>query len=156
MKYKGKEVKGKNQEIIPIVRPDGNIIFIAGAVKNWLEFEALVPEPKAPKRTKPGGIVVEDTQNGNYLKAVSDYGDTRTDYLVLKSLQDTVDLEWETVDMQKPSTWANWKKELRDSDFTEIEIGRITMGVMKANSLDEKMIDEARTSFLAGRQESED
>ena len=155
MKFKGKVVKGKNQEIIPIPRPGEDIIFIAEAVQDWSQFSELMPEPTPPTVIKPGGVRFEDVQNPNYLKAMEEYVAARTDYLVLVSLQASPDVIWETVDISKPNTWKNYRKELADADITEIEVGKIVMGVMRANSLDESMIDEARANFLHGTQESE-
>ncbi|MEA2036320.1 MAG: hypothetical protein U9O94_02345 [Nanoarchaeota archaeon] len=155
MKYKGQVVKGKNQEIIPIPREGGDIIFIANAVKSWDEFENLVPEPEVPVLLKPGGKKVEDKNDPQYKKAVDKYNELRTHYIVLTSIKDTPDVEWETVDFGKPETWHNYRQELLDSDFSDIEIGRIMVGVMRANSLDENMIDEARSNFLHGQQGSD-
>lgn len=155
MKYKGERVKGRHQEIIPIPREGEDIIFIATAVKNWSEFDELVPMPQPPKIIKPGGVEFEDKNDTTYKKAMNSYADTKTNYLILASLADTPDLEWETVDMEKPNTWNNWKKELEESDFNDIEMQRITVGVMRANSLDDDMIDEARAHFLHGKQGSE-
>lgn len=155
MKYKGKEVKGRNREIIPIPRLEGDIIFIAGTVQNWSEFENLVPEPTPPKILKAGGVKIEDKNDPGYLKALDEYNELRTHYLIISSLQATEELEWETVDIQKPETWKNYKKELENSDFSELEIGRIIVGVMRANSLDESMIEEARSNFLREQQGSE-
>ncbi len=155
MKYKGQKVLSRNQEIIPIPRPDGDIVFIANAVRNWEEFDKILSEPKPPTILKPGGVKIEDKRDPSYLKALDEYNELRTHYLVLKSIDESPDIEWETVDLTKPDTWKNYRKELQDSNFTDIEIGRIMMGVMRANSLDEKMIDEARISFLHGQQGSD-
>lgn len=152
MKYKGQSVKGKNKEIIPIPREGGDIVFIAEAVKTWDEFETLVSEPQPPEIIKAGGVRIKDKKDPKFLKALDDFNEKRTNYLILMSLQATEDLEWETVDLSNPETWANYRKELEDSDFSEIEIGRIITGVMRANSLDETMIEEARNHFLHGLQ----
>jgi len=155
MKYKGKKVEGKNVEIIPIKRPEGDIIFIAEAVSNWDEFEKLLPEPTPPVVIKPGGQRVSDYTDKKFIKSVEEHARARTQWIVLKSLEATKDLEWETVDINKPETWLNYEKELKDSNFSIIEIGRIIRGVMVANSLDEDMIDAAKADFLATREEKE-
>lgn len=152
MKYKGKQVKGVNREIIPIPRDGGDIIFIADAVQSWSEFNKHLEEPKPPTMIKAGGTRVTNTSDPAYLKAVEEYNEQRTNFLIITSLRATDDLEWETVDYENPTTWGNYKKELEEADFSEIEIGRITMGVMRANALDERMIDEARNHFLHGQQ----
>jgi hypothetical protein len=153
MKYKGKKIEGKNVEIIPIPRPDGDVIFIAEAVTDWDEFEKIVPEPEVPMILKPGGIKIEQTNDKNYLKKIEEHNLLRTTWIVLKSLQATSELEWETVNMKDPKTWTNYERELKESGFSPIEIGRIIKGVMAANALDEDMIDAAKADFLAIREE---
>jgi hypothetical protein len=155
MKYKGKAVVGRNEEVIPILRPDGDIIFIAQAIQNWDEFNELVKPPEAPILLKPGGVKVANVKDKAFMKAVGEYEEMRTNYIVLASLQNSPDLEWESVDIRKPSTWANFRKELIAAKFTDIEMSRIIVGVRRANSLDEDMIDEARENFLLGQQGSE-
>lgn len=155
MKFKGEQLKGTNQEIIPILRPGGDIIFVADAVQDWKEFDELVTEPTPPEIIKPGGVKLQNKNDPTFIKALDEYNNLKTSYLILASLQNTPDMEWETVDMKKSDTWKNYRQELLDSDFTEIEVGRIVIGVMRANSLDEGMIDEARAHFLHGKQGSE-
>jgi len=150
MKYKGKKVEGRNLEIIPITRPGENLIFIAEAVEDFEEFDKLCPEPKPPVKLVKGGQKVSDPNNPEYKKALDEYATNRINYIVLKSLLATKDLEWETVDFSKPETWSNFKKELKEANLTDIEQGRIIRGVMKANALDEAMIEQARQDFLAG------
>lgn len=155
MKYKGQEVKGKNREIIPILRPGGDIIFIAEAIQDWIRFNELVPAPEAPIVLKPGNVKVANPRDKNFQKALVEYNELKTSYFVIASLRATPELEWETVDFEAPSTWGNYRKELEAADFTEIEMSQIVMGVRRANSLDENMIDEARANFLHGMQGSE-
>lgn len=155
MKYKGKKVEGRNSEIIPFKRPDGDIIFIAEAVQDWDEFEKYCAEPEAPEILKPGGKRFKDENDPKYKKKLEEYAETRTHWLVLKSLQATKDIEWETVDMNDSNTWKNYRKELKDSGFTELELGRLVRGVMVANSLDEDMIETAKQDFLRGREANE-
>ena len=118
----------------------------------WSDFEKVVKEPDIPTVLKPGGIKIENPKDKKYIKELEEYATLRTHWIVLKSLQATPDIEWETVDITKPSTWCNYEKELKEADFTPIEVGRIVRGVMTANSLDEDMIDTARADFLAGRE----
>jgi len=152
MKYKGKKVEGRNTEIIAIPRPDGNIVFIAEAVPNWEQFEKLAPVPSPPEKLLPGGRKEPNYQDKKYLEEISKYGQLRTDWLVLTSLRATKELEWETVDYSKPETWPNYREELKESNFTDIEINLIINGVANANSLNEDMIEAAKKDFLAGRE----
>jgi hypothetical protein len=152
MKYKGKKVKGKNVEIIPIPRPDEDLIFIAEAVPGWEAFEKLCPEPEPPQILRPGGIKENDVNDPTFKKRAVEHAELRTHWLVLMSLQATPDLEWETVDMNDPATWNNYEKELKEAEFTPLELGRIVRGVMRANALDDDMIEAARQGFLRTRE----
>ena len=154
MKYKGEKVSGRSSVIIPIPRDGGDIVFVAQAIKGWEEFERTVPEPKPPKILMAGGKTSEDKNDPVYLTEVTKYNEKRTHFMVIRSLAATPDLEWETVDLEKSETWGNYETELKDADFSIMEINRIVQGVMRANCLDEEMIDEARRAFLAGQQGS--
>lgn len=157
MKYKGKEVKGPNEELVII--PRGNeqedFVFICRAVMGYEVFDSLVTEPKPPmiirKGEKGSSPLLDDP---DYLKAIREHDKKRLSWLICTSLAATKDLEFETVIMDDSSTWNNYYEELQDAGFTSTEIGRITRGVMIANSLDQKKIDEARASFLAMRREA--
>jgi hypothetical protein len=70
--------------------------------------------------------------------------------MCLKSIEPS-QIEWETVDMDKPTTWPKWVDELQENGLSEVEVGRIINAVLAANSLDEKKIEEARKSFLHGQ-----
>ena len=156
MKYKGKKLEGRNKEIIPIPRQDGDIIFIAEAIESFESFDRLLPEPEPPVVLRPGGQKTYNKKDKIYLRAVEEHNEQRTNFMVLQSLKDSPDLEWETVDYNEPKTWGNFRKELIESGFSEFEIGRIILGVMRANSLDENMIEEARNNFLLGAEEQKD
>ena len=151
MKYKGKTVSGPNEEIVVIPRGNGeDFIFTCRAVMSYEVFDKLVTEPIPKQITRAGETesspLLDDPA---YLRAVREHDRKRLSWLICKSLEATVDLEFETVDLADSTTWNNYYDELRDAGFTSTEIGRITRGVMIANSLDQKKIDEARAHFLA-------
>lgn len=148
MKYKGKEISKVNREIIPLTREDGDIILIATAIENWDEFESLVSEPVPPEILKPGGRKIINRDDPKYKQEMSKYAEMRTSYMIVKSLSDTPDLEFELIDLKKPETWGNYVEEFRQAGVTEYEQIRIMQGVMRANALDEEMIKEARERFL--------
>jgi hypothetical protein len=68
---------------------------------------------------------------------------------MLKSLESTEDLEWETVDINKPETYGNWQIELEDAGFSEIERMRVMQLCTQVNALDDNMLDQAKETFLA-------
>jgi len=151
MRIKGKKIEGPNVEIIVIPRKDEDIVFKAQAVLDLEDFEKLCPVPKPPQMLKRGVGMVDDVEDVNYKIAMRVHAERRIDWIVLQSLKATPDLEWETVDYGQPDTWRLYKKELRDSGFGEYEINRIINGVMIANSLDDRKMEEARERFLLGQ-----
>ena len=156
MKYKGKKIEGPNEEIIIIPRGDSDdFIFTARAVLSYDEFDKLLKEPTPKSITRAGENFSTPLLNDpDHIKAQQKYDRTRLSWLIVKSLEATEDLEWETVDINDPKTWDNYDTELHDAGFSSIEIGRIIRGVMIANSLDQRKIDEARKHFLVMRREA--
>lgn len=152
MKIKGQKLEKLNIEIIAIPRANGDdIIFKAQAVLDRAQFEALCPDPTPPSIMRKGDTVGKpDYTNADYIKKVEQQNEFFFDWLFLTSIAATPDLEWETIIMTEPSTWSKYRDELKESKFTDIEIGRIITGVSRANSLDEKRVEEARQRFIAG------
>lgn len=154
MKYKGKKLEGKNKDILVLLRGDEKIVFTAEAVDNVDDFNKLVPLPEAPMRILPGGSKVSNTDDPTFKSLLQEFAQKKTDFYIIQSLRATTELEWETIDFEKPETWRNWEKELKE-DFTEIEISRITNLVLSVNCLDDEMLDNARRDFLVAQAQSE-
>jgi hypothetical protein len=153
MKIGGVEVKGPNVEVLVLPRLDGDIVIKARAVTDMSEFEALVPEPKAPGRLTKNGWEPQ-LNDETYKQRVAKYNEQRFAYMVLQSLEPS-EIEWEDVQMDNPKTWANWEKELRAAGLSDVEVNRITVCVMQANALDERKLREAREVFLRGMAEGQ-
>ena len=152
MKLLGKKVEGPNVEEIVIPRGDDQLVFRAQAVLEDKEFDDLCPRPKPQVGIGPGGRRVEKTDAPGYTAALNEWGEKRVAWLVIKSLEATEGLEWETVNYDDPETWLNYKSEWRDSGLSDAEQARILGGVMAANGLSEQKVEEARKRFLAGRE----
>jgi len=148
MKYRGKKIEGRNVVTLVIPRPDGPIGFIMEAVEDFDHFDNLCPAPEPPEILRPGGVREKNTTDPDFLKRVDAYAEARSHYMTITSLKATTDLEWDTVDYDDPATWKNWTTEMKESGFTDIEMGHVVRHVAKANCLDQDMLDEARTSFL--------
>jgi len=148
MKYKGKKIEGRNITTLVIPRPDGDIAFIMEAVENFDAFDKLVAIPEAPEILRPGGVRELNLQDAKYQERLVVYAEKRSHFLTLQALKATKDLEWETVDDENPETWVNWTTELKESGFNDIELGLIVRKVAQANSLDNSMLDDARSAFL--------
>jgi hypothetical protein len=148
MKYKGKKLEGRNVEVLVLPRSGENIVFKAEAIPDYEEFDKLAPVPEPPEILKPGGIKEKNVNDEGYKKKLTEYAETKTNYVIVKSLEATKELEWDTVDITKKETWKNWRDELTEAGFTEVEVMRIVQTVTKANALDDEMLEEARQSFL--------
>lgn len=148
MKLKGKKVEGANYEYIVIPRPDGDLVFKAQAVLDMKPFREMCPEPKPPTVMLPGGVKKEDFDDKNFKGAVKQFAEKRYAYIVLKSLECTPELEWETVNINKPETWLNWEQEIKDAGFSVQEVIAIQTGIATANALNQDKLDEARNRFL--------
>jgi hypothetical protein len=155
MKIGGIEVKGPNEELLVLPRGDQQIVIRARAVLDMETFEKLCPEPKPPgKRTKDG--FVPNPDDPGYKSVLEAYQNKRLAYLVIKTLEPS-EIEWTTVNIDNPSTWTNYMKDLHDGGLSNIEINRVIVCVMQANALDEKKLEEARKLFLRGQvKESEE
>ena len=150
MKYAGKEISGPSTEVVVIPRSDGDLVFRAKAVLDYGDFEKLCPTPEAPPVIHKGGAKGFDTEDKVYLEAMDVWSSAKTNWMILKSLQATDELEWETVDMSDPATWGNYETELASSGFSPAEVFRIVGIVITACGLNQQKIDEATERFLAG------
>jgi len=151
MKIHGKKLDSPNEVTIVIPRQSGNIIFKAQAVLDFEPFKAICPQPEPPQIMKPGQQPREDLEDPKYVEELNKWSKQHTEWMIIKSLEATEGLEWETVDKSDPETWANYEKELRDSGFAPAEITRIITSVLDACGLNQRKIDEATEAFLAGQ-----
>jgi hypothetical protein len=150
MKIHGKKIEGINVETLVLPRGDGDpIVFKCQAVLDMDNFDRLCPPPKAPMMIKSGGKRVLDLEEPKYKIALDQHSTKRVSYIILKSLEATPELEWETVNMGDSDTWGNYEKELRESGFSNIEVMRIVNTCMSANCLDDSRLEKARNDFLA-------
>jgi hypothetical protein len=149
MKIRGKEVKGVSEEVLVLPRLDGNIVFKAKAVTDMELFQKMCPLPKAPSMLVAGGFQ-SNTADPNYLKMIQRHSELRMGYIMIKSLEPS-EIEWDTVVLDQPQSWLNWREDLSKAGFTEVEIERITVCVLQANCLDESKLARAREDFLAGQ-----
>lgn len=153
MKLQGKVIEGPNVEEIIIPRGDSELVFQAQAILDWDEFEALCPKPTPGKVINRKGQKVEDLKSKTYQTAMQEWAERRVAFMVVKGLEATEGLEWDTVDLSKVNTWLNYKTELKNAGFTEAEQVRLLNGVLAANGLDESKVEAARQRFLLTKQE---
>jgi hypothetical protein len=149
MKISGRTVDAPQEEILILPRGDNPIVIRAKAVIDLDEFDKICPEPKPPgKLTKDGWV--PNKGDKTYTQMMDKHAERRIAYLVIKSLEPS-QIEWDTVDIDNPSTWLNYIKDFKAAGLASLEINRIVQCVMVANSLDESKLDEARAVFLLGQ-----
>lgn len=156
MKLNGKKIEGPNEEVVVIPRASGNLVFKAQAVLDYDVFDAICPTPKPRESIKPGGERTLMYNEQAYQDAMEDWASKKTHWMILKSLEATNNLEWETVDMDDPDTWVNYQEELKAASLSPMEIARIVNAVTAASGLDQSKIDEATAAFLAGLAEEQE
>ena len=151
MKLNGKKLDGPSIEVVVIPRQSGDLVFRAKAVLDYEECDRLNPMPKPPKRLMAGGGVQENTEDPKYKESLTAWANNKFYWMLLIALSATEGLEFETVKMDDPSTWKNYRKEMQDAGISPGEIGRIEMIVTDACGLNQAKIDEATKRFLAGQ-----
>ena len=150
MKIAGKQISGPNVETIVFPRSTGDIVLQAQAVLDYDDFLTLCPTPLPPEVIHPGGERGKDINDAAYTEKLIEWAGKKTDWMVLKSLEATENLEWETVNMSDPDTFENYRQALKDAGYTDADNGRVIQTVSAANGLDQSKIDEATKRFLAG------
>lgn len=150
MKIGGIDPKSLCPEVVLVLpRAEQNLVFRARGVKDMEEFEARCPQPKPPgKLTKDGWIA--DANDPTYQQVTAEWNKRRLGYMVVRSLEPS-EIEWDTVRLEDPRSWANWDKDLKEGGLTQIECNRVLGLVLEANALDEAKLARAREVFLAGQ-----
>jgi len=150
MKISGIEVT-PCEEVLVLPRSDesNNLVFHAIAVSINDEFDEKCPKPVAPLIQKKGGSY-RDTADKEYLAQVGRRAEQKFALMLIRSLAPS-HIEWSEVDLDKPTTWTKWEKELKDAGLSQTECNRVANTVMIANSLDESKIKAAREAFLRGQ-----
>ena len=149
MKFNGEKLDKPNVEVLVIPRNDKDIVIKAQAVLDYASFEMLCPAPKPPVKMVPGGEKITNPEDPEYIKRIDDWAAKKSTWMILKSLEATPGLEWETIKKDDPETWDNYQKELEEAFFSDAEIGRIINTVSTACGLNQDKIDEAMKRFLA-------
>ena len=154
MKISGVEITGDlakpNEDVMVLPRGKGQIVFTAQAVLDLDEFEERVPKPKPKKNFHRGKGWIVDLEDETYVKEVEKYNDLRVAYYVVRCLQD---IEWATVDLEKPATWLNWEKDFESVGFSQHERNLILQFVLRTNNLDERKLEQARELFVLGQEQ---
>ena len=138
------------EQVLVLPRLGGAITFLARGIPDMDEFLKLCPEPMPASILTPDGAKA-DTTAPNYLSDLKGHNQKRWAYMVVKSLEPS-NIEWDTVVLDQPATWANWSTDMKNSGLTQSECNRVFNLMLEANSLDEDKLQKAREVFLLGRQ----
>lgn len=151
MKMSGVTVEKMSPITVVINRGENKTPLVAtcNPVLSYESFDKLCPLPTPPERILKGGTKEYDTTDKEYLERIKDYSEKRIFFLFLESVKDSI--EFETVKLDDPNTWKNCTTEMTQSGLMDKEIQMIFDGAFEANALNEKRLEEARASFLAGR-----
>jgi len=138
-----------NEVVLVLPRGEHTIVFRAIGLKDTEEFSAKCPQPKPPGKFTKDGWVPNDS-DPTYRQVMDEYAKKRLGYIVIHSLALT-EIEWDTVKLDDPRTWANWDKDLINGGLTQVEANRVLGLVLEANALDEAKLQKARELFLVGQ-----
>jgi len=155
MKIKGKKLESSNEMTIVLPRYNGEDVIFKATLVDFSEMDKILKTPKAPYILRRGKQV-RNTEDKGYEDQCLQYLIKRENYTVAVSLLATPDLEWETVDLEKPGTWKNCETELLESGLPKTEVAYIFAKVRQVNSLDQDKLDEARERFLLMQQEAQE
>lgn len=151
MKIKGTKVLGPGIRVVPLFKGEQKFIFKVGAIVDFSEFMAILPEPK-PKPMLKDGVQTTTTDHPGYKEEFNKYQIAKSNWMIWKSISFTDDLEWETVKDNDPESWKNYSTELIDAGFTPSQIVYLSTEALKVNTIDEDRMTEARAHFLASQQ----
>jgi hypothetical protein len=154
MKIHGRKIEQKLIEVVVIPRRDGDLVFKAAPVTDLSDFEKLYPEPQPPVKLAKG-VTSTDVNDADYKTKHEHWTKSRGDFMFIKSLLATDGLQFDTVDLSQPMTWANWQTEL-STVLTTGELSAVIDIILEANGLNDKKIEAATKSFLAGQQAKQD
>lgn len=152
MKLKGRR-PGKAEAFVVFERPTGNVVFKLSAVLNRSDFNKIYPPPVPPKRRMRGEAETFNTNDPRYIEALAVRNKAETCWLIMETLKDTEELEWEKVKADEPGTWHLWQEELAESGLSDGEINHLCNEIAAVNSLSEARLEKARQSFLLGQAE---
>lgn len=133
----------------PLVFPRGkeSLVFIAKAVGDLNEFNAVCPEPDLSKHGRIGKEGWEpDPEAPAYLELMKTYRAQRWAYFFIKTLEPS-NIEWDKVKLSDPRTWKFYEEELR-ANLSFTEYGHVVDLVEQANLMGTERLEVARQRFF--------
>jgi hypothetical protein len=143
-----------SEDILVLPRGKQQIVFTARGLPDMDAFQALCPEPVAPAKMTSEGWK-PDEQNPDYVSSKLEYNRRRLAYMVVNSLAPS-NIEWDTVNIDQPGTWANWEDDMKANGkgLSQVECNLVLKLVLEVNQLDEAKLKKAREVFQLGPQQA--
>lgn len=151
MRIKNRTLAPPPPKFVPLPRPDGDVILQVQAVLDYTDFDRLCPFPKPPveKNIKTGQEKYL-TDDPAYKRRVDVYANQKFCWIVIKSLEATEDLIWDSVDINQPETWSKCHSELA-SCFTPGEVDLIMEGIAGVNAPSKEAQRDALERFMSSQ-----
>lgn len=149
MLLKGQKLGKVRTDYAVFKRPDGDVVLHLNPIPDPSEFEKIYPQPEVPTKMGKGGAKIQRLDDPGYLEKLKSYSEAKWAWIILQTIKDTPELEFEVVKLEDPNTWTKYREELKESGFTEGELLYLTRRILETNSLDQSKLDEARDAFLA-------
>jgi len=151
MKIGGEEINKPNEDILVIPRGKGSpIVFEGQAIMDFTVFNALCPMPEAPTITTRTKGTIKDEKDKGFMAQMNNYVAQKTAWMIIETLKPS-NIEWDSIDPEKPATWVKWSEDMANAGFTAAEQQRIMTFVIEVNSLSESKLEQARADFLRGQ-----
>lgn len=150
MKFFNEPVDTDIHDYVVLPRPKKNLVFKVVPTTSFEDFDTLCQLPTPGFIQRPGKAAEPDYDAPSYKTKKMDYLSKRMSFIILKSLEQTEGLTWDTIDMEKPETWENYMTEFKDAGLNDAEIRLVVQACLQINGLDDTKIKEAREAFLAG------
>lgn len=156
MKVNGRLVDKPNEVLVVLPREGGDLAFKFRAVTDIKSFEKMCPEPSPPKTRKTGGETYFNMEDPDFKRQLDEWASRQTHWQFLMSISATDGLEWDRVKLDDPGTYQLWQEDLIKAGFSVGERNAIWAGFMRANSVSEAMLEEARKRFLSSQSRAEE
>lgn len=151
MKIGGRSFNQPKTVLLVLPRQDGNIPLKFVAVNNDDDFAKINPRPKAPRVFKKSlGQTIDDVTDNAYVAKFDAWANSKTDWTFLQSIKPS-DIVWDSVIENDPTTWKNWRNDLKKAGFSIGEQSAIFEAFVEANMVTDTMLKEARESFLVSQ-----
>lgn len=157
MKMPGLDKPEPNTRILVFKRPAGKwLTFTVKAVERFDEFQKLCPTKKPGWEMDASGKKTYQTNTPEYQKYLAAQNKKFEDWLIIESITEPSQIEWDTVDRSNPETYANWETEFIQMGISAGERRRIQMAVEEINNITDQSLQDTAADFLSmAREEAE-